>query len=91
MLSLQKLTLYLRLTCQRGFLHLIDLVDQLLNENKIRLPHLSCLSVMYEHLRITTEDFTREATQCNCADITHLITRRQTVGSKQFHLYFPLL
>lgn len=69
----------------------LNLVDQFLHENNTSLPHLSRLMVRYEDLRITTEDFTREATRHNCANIIQLITSHEIVGSKQFHLYFPLL
>jgi len=69
----------------------VDVIDELLNENKTRLPRLNYLSVRYEDLRITTQDFTREATRRNCANVTKLITWRQIVGSQQFHLHFPSL
>ena len=52
----------------------INLVDQFLNENKTHLPCLAHLSVRYEDLRVTTEDFTRKATRRNCANVRQLIT-----------------
>ncbi len=69
----------------------IDCVEQFLNETKIHLPRLAELRIRYEDLRIVTKDFTREATRRNCANITRLITGRQIVGSKDYHIYFPLL
>ena len=69
----------------------IDCVEQFLNETKTFLPRLAGLTVGYEELRIVTEDFTREATRRNCANITQLITRRQIAGSKDYYIYFPLL
>ena len=69
----------------------VDVIDELLNENKTRLPRLNYLSVRYEDLRITTQDSTREATRRNCATVTKLTTWRQIAGSQQFHLHFPSL
>ena len=69
----------------------INLVDQFLNENKTHLPCLTQLSVRYEDLRVTTEDFTRKATRRNCANVTRLITGKQIVGSKEYHIHFPSL
>jgi len=68
-----------------------QIIDQFLNENKTRLPRLGHLTIQYEDLRNVTQDFTREATRYNCANVTKLTTYREMVGSKQFHLYFPLL
>jgi hypothetical protein len=66
-------------------------VEQFLNETKTHLPCLAELKVRYEDFRIITEDFTREVTRRNCVNVTRLITGRQTVGSKDFYIYFPLL
>ncbi|CAF3172243.1 unnamed protein product [Rotaria socialis] len=66
-------------------------IDQFLNESKAHLPHLAELRIFYEDLRIVTNDFTREATRRNCANVTQLITGTQIVGSKDYHIYFPLL
>ena len=68
-----------------------QIIDQFLNENKTHLPRLGHLTIQYEDLRNVTQDFTREATRYNCANVTKLTTYREMVGSKQFHLYFPLL
>jgi hypothetical protein len=69
----------------------IDCVEQFLNETKTHLPCLAELRIRYEDLRIVTKDFTREATRRNCANVTRLFPGRQIVGSKDYHIYFPLL
>ena len=69
----------------------VSCVDKLLDENKTHLPRLNQLRIFYETLRITTENFTREATRRNCANITRLFTNRQFAGSKDYYSYFPLL
>ncbi|CAF1248296.1 unnamed protein product [Adineta steineri] len=68
-----------------------DCIEQFLNETKTYLPCLTILRVSYEQLQITTEDFTREVTRKNCANVRRLITGREIVGSKDYHNYFPLL
>jgi hypothetical protein len=65
--------------------------EQFLNETKTHLPCLAKLIVQYEDLRITTKDFTRNATRRNCANVKQLFTREQIVGSKDYYIYFPLL
>jgi len=69
----------------------VSCVDQLLNENKTHLPRLNQLRIFYDTLRITTENFTREATRHNCSNITRLFTEKQFVGCKDYYSYFPLL
>jgi hypothetical protein len=69
----------------------VNYIEQFLNETKTHLPSLAQLNVFYEKLRIITENFTREATRRNCARVTRLNTGRQIVGSKEYHIYFPLL
>ncbi|CAF2141277.1 unnamed protein product [Rotaria magnacalcarata] len=66
-------------------------VEHLLNETKTHLPSLTELHVRYEDLRVATEDFTKELTRRNCANVTRLKTWREIVGSKDFYIYFPLL
>lgn len=66
-------------------------VDHFLNEKKIRMPLLADLSVQYQKLRIVTEDFTREETRRNCANVTRLVTYATMAGSKEYYNYFPLL
>ena len=57
----------------------------------VEFLRLTRLTVIYEHLRIEAEDFTRETTRRNCENVTKLIIWRQIVGTKEFHLHFPLL
>ncbi|CAF1672205.1 unnamed protein product, partial [Adineta ricciae] len=67
-------------------------VEQFLNETKTHLPCLDHLSLSkYEDLRIVTNDFTREETRRNCANVRRLITENEIVGSKDYHTYFPLV
>jgi hypothetical protein len=66
-------------------------IEQFLNETKTHLPCLTKLRILYENLRIITNNFTKEATRRNCANVTRLITGRQFAGSKDFYIYFPLL
>jgi len=65
--------------------------EQFLDESKTYLPCLTELTVSYEELRIITNNFTRESTRRNCANVKRLIFRREIVGSKDFHTYFPSL
>jgi hypothetical protein len=69
----------------------IDYVEQFLNETKTRLPHLTKLTVNYDELRIVTENFTRDATRRNCAQVKQLDIYETIVLSKDFYNYFPLL
>lgn len=66
-------------------------VEQFLNEKTTCMPRLANLSVQYEHLRIVTQDFTREETRRNCANVTRLVTYAVMVGSKDYYNYFPSL
>ncbi|CAF0953342.1 unnamed protein product [Adineta steineri] len=69
----------------------ITYTEQFLNENRTYLPNLVKLIVSHENLRITTENFTRDLTRRNCANIKELSTERQFVGSKEYYTYFPSL
>ena len=69
----------------------INYVEQFLNETITHLPCLLELRVVYEELRIVTEDFTREATRRNCLNVRRLISGKYIVGTKDYHVYFPLL
>jgi hypothetical protein len=66
-------------------------IEQFIDESKTYLPCLTELTVLYEKLRIITNNFTRESTRHNCANVKRLIFRREIVGSKDFHTYFPSL
>ncbi|CAF2941966.1 unnamed protein product [Rotaria sp. Silwood2] len=61
----------------------INYVEQFLNETITHLPCLSELRVVYEELRIITNDFTRKATQRNCVNVRRLITGRDIVASNR--------
>lgn len=69
----------------------VSCTDQFLNENKTYLLCSNQLRLFYKTLRITTENFPRQVTKRNCANITQLITNRQFAGSKDYYAYFPLL
>jgi hypothetical protein len=66
-------------------------VEEFLNETKTHLPSLIELKVRYEDLRIITQDFTRETTRLNCANVKRLVINRIIAGSKDYYSYFPLL
>jgi hypothetical protein len=68
-----------------------DYIEQFLNNTKIHLPRLTRLQINYNQLRFVTEDFTRDATRFNCAQVKQLIIYRTLVRSKDFCTYFPLL
>ena len=69
----------------------INYLEQFLNERKTCVPHLTKLKVVYNNLRIVTNNFTREETRCNCAKIKELLMLIPLVYSKDFYYYFPLL
>jgi len=69
----------------------INYFEQFLNERKTCVPYLTKLKVVYNNLRIVTNKFTREETQCNCAKIKQLLMLIPLVHSKDFYYYFPLL
>jgi hypothetical protein len=73
------------------FLSHIDYVEQFLNETKIHLPCLTKLDVDYDQLTTVTENFTRNLTRVNCANVKQLSIRRIIVHSKDFYAYFALL
>ena len=66
-------------------------VDQFLNEKTTLMPRLAYLSVRYDHLTFVTQDFTREETRRNFANVTQLVTYRVMAGSKDHYNYFPSL
>ncbi|CAF2812074.1 unnamed protein product [Rotaria sp. Silwood2] len=69
----------------------INYIEQFLNEKKTYVPHLTKLKVVYNSLRIVTNNFTREETRYNCAKIKRLLMVIPLVHSKDFYYYFPLL
>jgi hypothetical protein len=68
-----------------------DYIEQLLNESKTHLPHLTTLKIEYDELKAVTENFTRDATRLNCINVKQLIMENPIVYPKDFYLYFPLL
>jgi hypothetical protein len=69
----------------------IDYIEQFLNEKVTYVPCLEKLRVVYNSLRVVTNNFTREETRRNCAKVTQLLMLIPLVCSKDFYLYFPLL
>jgi hypothetical protein len=68
-----------------------DHLEQFLNQRKTYAPCLTELLVHYHHLRIVTENFTKEETRRNCANVKRLYMLTPLAYSKDFYLYFPLL
>jgi hypothetical protein len=67
----------------------IDYTEQFLVDTNTRLPRLIELKVCYKQLAIVTENFTRDATRHNCANIERLIFDKSMGHSKEFYRYFP--
>jgi len=82
---------YPHLTYLDMFCANIDYLEQFLNEKVTYVPCLKKLKVVYNNLRIVTNNFTREETRRNCAKVTRLVIRTPLACSKDFYLYFPLL
>ncbi|CAF3034222.1 unnamed protein product [Rotaria sp. Silwood2] len=67
-------------------------VDQFLNEKKTILPRLTKLNVPYNKLESVTENFTRNETRRNCAQVKHLIVDNASiVFSEDVYRYFRSL
>ncbi|CAF0813444.1 unnamed protein product [Adineta steineri] len=66
-------------------------LEQFLNETITRLPSLTELKVFYDELRYITQDFTRQTTRRNCANVKRLWINKLVAGSKDYWSYFPLL
>jgi hypothetical protein len=66
-------------------------LDQFLNETKTYLPHLTELKVMYDFLKDVTENFTRDATRRNCAEVKRFLVGNYMTYPENFHRYFPSL
>ena len=69
----------------------IDYIDQFLNEKKTCVPSLAKLRVIYNNLRVITNNFTREETRRNCTKVARLRVQMPVVFTRNFYLYFPLL
>ncbi|CAF3025040.1 unnamed protein product [Rotaria sp. Silwood2] len=68
-----------------------DYLEQFLNETKAYVPCLTELRVCHRYLKIVTENFTREATRCNCAKVNQLIIIQLLDNSEDHSHYFPSL
>ncbi|CAF3380311.1 unnamed protein product, partial [Rotaria sp. Silwood2] len=66
-------------------------IEHFLNETKTHLPCLIQLKIRYNLLEIVTQNFTRDATRCNCAKVKRLIVKDSIVYSKDVYRYFPSL
>ncbi|CAF4856409.1 unnamed protein product [Rotaria sp. Silwood1] len=66
-------------------------LENFLNETKTYSPHLTELKVTYYALEIVTNNFTRNETRRNCAEVRQLIAEGPMVYSKDVYCYFPLL
>jgi hypothetical protein len=66
-------------------------LEQFLNETKAYVPCLTKLTVDHRHLKSVTENFTREATRCNCAKVKQLIIIQRLDNSEDHSHYFPSL
>ncbi|CAF4493644.1 unnamed protein product [Rotaria sp. Silwood2] len=68
----------------------IDSAEQFLVDTKTLLPRLIDLTIPYSYIQEVTENFIREATRHNCANIKRLtFGERSLVHSKDFYQYFP--
>ncbi|CAF0910564.1 unnamed protein product [Rotaria sordida] len=68
-----------------------DYLEQFLNETKAYVPCLTELTVCHRHLKIVTENFTREATRRNCTQVKQLIIIQPLDHSEDHSHYFPSL
>jgi hypothetical protein len=65
-----------------------DYLEQFLNETKAYVPCLTELTVCHRHLKIVTENFTREATRRNCTKVKQLIIIQPLDNSEDHSNYF---
>lgn len=70
--------------------NLIDYSEQFLLDTKAYLPRLTLLTINYEHLEIVTQNFTRQATRRNCANIKQIFCKKSMAHFEHFYRYFPL-
>jgi hypothetical protein len=68
-----------------------DYIQQFLMETKTYLPRLNELKICYVGLEFVTENFTRDVTRRNCANVKQLITEHRSVYPREVYSYFPLL
>jgi hypothetical protein len=68
----------------------IYIAEQLLVDTNTLLPRLTHLTIFYSKLEEVTENFTREATRRNCANIKYFdLTAKPIVHGQDFYSYFP--
>jgi hypothetical protein len=68
-----------------------DYLEQFLNETKAYVPCLTKLTVCHTHLKMVTENFTREITRRNCAKVKQLIIIQLLDDAEDHSHYFPSL
>jgi len=66
-------------------------VEHFLNETKTYLPCLIELRIRYHSLKTVTQNFTRDITRRNCANVKQLIVKDSIVYPKDVYRYFPSL
>ncbi|CAF4001209.1 unnamed protein product [Rotaria sp. Silwood1] len=64
-------------------------IEQFLLDTKTHAPYLTEIEVFYDQLRTVTENFTRDATRHNCANIKRLIFEKIIAYPQELSLYFP--
>ena len=70
----------------------VTYAEQFLLETRTQLSRLTEIRIELEKLKLVTENFTRDATRCNCAAVKELITEVVMLTySTAFSLYFPRL
>ncbi|CAF1172263.1 unnamed protein product [Rotaria sordida] len=82
------------------FPHLISLnmnildkyyIEQFLLDTKTHVPHLTELKLSYRNLKNVTENFTRNATRNNCANIKRISFCDKRDYPNELYIYFPSL
>ena len=69
----------------------VDYVEEFLDETKTHLPRMIHLEVGHGQLQSVTQNFTRDATRLNCANVKQLLIDKVLAHSKDFYAYFPRL
>ena len=66
-------------------------LEQFLSERKSSVPRLTELTIVFNELRLVTNNFTRVELRNNCANLKRLFYMSSWVHTKQFYVFFPLL
>ncbi|CAF3381034.1 unnamed protein product [Rotaria sp. Silwood2] len=69
----------------------IDYAEQFLFDKNTHLPRLRYLRILYESLRMVTNNFTNDEARLTCGKVKYLEIHEPFVRPKNFHEYFPLL